>query len=201
MHQKCDEAKLTLELRNGWTRFLISLMIRTPHMVAEIGRQAEKNLRHNLLLKPEEYEAVRTKNSPPTLLAWAEKHAPAVFGSAGKTLLPELTNNQKIGDALIQMKWWTILVTHESLDLLTCDNPYHMTHGLGDDRCLVVLPLSPCFVFFATRQAERVNAIMSQKPEVFISALNDAIVRQAQNYVYGSNGRHKRFVENRLRYE
>ena len=194
-----DDSKLTPELRNSWTRFLISLMVRTPHMVEKITKDAAAGLRDSLLLNPEEYELVRKEGDPPTLLEWVEQHAPALFGGFGKTLIPELTNNEKIGTAIIQMKWWTVLVTHESLDLLTSDSPLHLTHGLGDEQCLVVLPLSPHVVFFATRHEARVQAIMSRKPQDVIASINESMVKQAQQYVYGRRDQHLRFVQNRLR--
>jgi hypothetical protein len=149
---ECNKEKLTPELRNAWTQFLISLMIRTPHMIAEITGQAEQHLRHNLLKNPEEYEAVRKDGDPATMLEWAEKNVQPVFKSVGKTLLPELAGNEKIGTAIIRMEWFTVLFAQDAGDLLTCDNPCYMTHGLGDERCLVVLPISPHAVFFEVRR-------------------------------------------------
>lgn len=194
-----DNAKLTPDLRHAWTRFLMSLMIRTPHMVEQITREAAQNLRRNLLSNPEEYEAVRKEGSPATFLEWAEKNVQPVFTGMGKSLLPELIENEKIGTAFIRMKWWTVAVARGPLDLLTCDNPFHMTHGLADERCLVVLPLSPRFVFFATKYERRVEEIVARKHDAVVAALNDRMARQAQRYVFGSNDRHLRFVENRMR--
>jgi hypothetical protein len=62
-----DNAKLTTELRQAWTRFVMSLHVRNPAKVDHITRQAGAGLRQSLCANPEEYEAVRGANAPPYL--------------------------------------------------------------------------------------------------------------------------------------
>ena len=190
---------MTPQLRNAWTQFLILLMLRTPHMVEQITREAEQQLRLSLQANPEEYEAIRKEGHPATLLELAEKISPALFAAFGKTLLPELAKSELIGNAIIRMKWWTMGVPLVAHDLLTSDNPFCMSHPLAEPRCLVMLPLSPRFVFFGCRDETVIGGIRQRNPKGVVTALNDQVVRQARRYVYGTTDGQLRFVENRLR--
>jgi hypothetical protein len=193
-----DNSKLTHELRLGWTRFLMSLRLRNPHMVAEVTQKAKNILRQSLVAEPKEYEAVKHKTDPATFVEWVEKNTPAVIENAGKLLLPGLIDNENIGNAILKLKWFTTEV-RGSFDLLTSDNPFFMSHGLADDRCLVALPISPRFVFFATKKAETLDAVMSHGVSIVSASLNQSMITQARKHVYGSNDRHLRFVGNRFR--
>ena len=53
--------KLTPELRSAWTRFIMSLHVRTPAKVEKITQQMAQYYRQSFLSDPEEYEAIRAK--------------------------------------------------------------------------------------------------------------------------------------------
>lgn len=150
-----DNAKLTTELRQAWTRFVMSLHVRTPAKVDHIMRQAEAGLRQSLNEKPEEYEAVRGVNDPPNLVEWVEHNVPEVLGNFGKQLLPGIITHSATGDEIIRMRWWIIGIREGFPDLLLGDRPVYMSHGVMDERCFIAVPFSPRHVFFATRNQRR----------------------------------------------
>jgi len=193
-----DQSKLTPELREAWTRFVMSLHVRTPAKVEYITQQAAQNLRRSLLSNPEEYDAIRTATDPPTLLEWVEQNAPAILPNFGKQMLPSIITHQETGDAIIRMRWWTVEITQEFPDLLTCDHPVFISHGIPDDKCLIAVPLSPRFIFFATRNPATLDRVMARGIVEVTKLLNESIVNQAQKFVYGATDRHLGFVENRL---
>ena len=193
-----EQAKLTTELRQAWTRFLMSLHVRHPGRVEQITQQAAVGLRQSLLDNPEEYEALRKAHDPPTLLEWVEQNAPVILDNFGKQLLPDIITHQPTGDALIRMRWWTVGVTQAMPDLLTSDRPLYLSHGVADARCFIALPLSPRFIFFATRDEDTFHRVMAQGIAPVTKSLNELLVTQAQKYVYAAHDRHLRFVENRL---
>lgn len=86
--------------------------------------------------KPEEYEAAKSAGYPATLLEWVQEHAAPLLYNIGK-MLPKVVENQKIGDAIIRMKWSSFDVSSASHTLLTSDRPFVMTHGLADTRCVI----------------------------------------------------------------
>jgi hypothetical protein len=68
-----DYSKITPQLQVAWTRFLMSLLFRTPNMIDYITKEAERNFRSNLQSSPEDYESVREATHPPTLLEFVER--------------------------------------------------------------------------------------------------------------------------------
>ena len=193
-----DNNKLTTELRQAWTRFVMSLHVRNPANVDHITRQAGAGLRQSLCTNPEEYEAVRGANDPPTLVEWVEQNTPALLDNYGKQLLPGIITHSETGDVIIRMRWWTIGITDDFTDLLLGDRPVYMSHGVADERCFIAVPLSPRLVFFATRKQEVFDRVMSYGIKAVTKSLNNLYVMQADRQVYATSNRHLRFVENRL---
>jgi hypothetical protein len=196
-----DYSKMKPEIAVNWTRFLMSLLFRTPHMVEHITKEAERNLRNNFQKNPEDYDSVRTDAHPPTLMGWVERYTPTLFTEAGKSFLPGIIDNPKVGNAILQMGWWTWTLDDQITfpDLLTSDSPVFMSHGLKYDSCVIALPISPRRAFFATRNSATFNGLIAHGPARVAKELNASMVNQAQKAVFGSSDRHLRFVENRLR--
>jgi hypothetical protein len=191
--------KLTPEHRIAWTRFLMAMRVRNPEMVAQITSEARRRAEQALLRDPEQYLAVKQPHDPPTLLEWAQKHAAPRLENSGKFVLPALAQNEKIGNALIGMRWATLAFSSSALDLLTSDSPFVMTHGLGDQRCVVAFPLSPRLAFFAVHDLAQETRICGHTLEQIARSLNESVVSQARRHVYSASVSHLRFVENRLR--
>jgi hypothetical protein len=193
-----DNSKLTPELRQAWTRFVMSLLVRNPEKVEHITNQADHVLRQSLLTDPKEYEAVRSADDPSTLVEWVEQKDPQIWSNFGKEMLPGIITHQPTRDEIIRMRWWTIDIADGFPDLLTCDRPVYMSHGVMDERCFIALPLSPRFVFIATRSQSTFDSVLSRGIKAVTKSINEIMVAQAEKYVYGAHDRHLRFVENRL---
>jgi hypothetical protein len=194
-----DEAKLTGAVRSAWTRFLMATRVRSPEMIGLMMEQGRTNLVASLNANPEEYEAVRPAGSPPTFLAWVEKHAAPLLHNIGKLMLPNVIENQNIGDTIIRMKWSTFDLSSACYTLLTSDRPFVMTHGLADPRCVIAFPLGPRFAFVALHDTRLLDHLLSQGVDGFVKSLNANVVDQAVRHVYGSTDAHLRFVQNRFR--
>ena len=194
-----NQSNLTPEFRQAWTRFVMSLHVRHPGNVAQITRQARSGLRQSLLEDPRDYAAVRKNSDPPTLVEWVELNAPFILDNYGKQMLPKIITHQGTSDAIIHMRWWTIGIPGDIPDLLTCDRPVFMSHGVHDERCFIALPLGPRIVFFATRSQATFDRVMSRDFRVVAKSINETLVSQAINSVYSSSRQHHRFVQNRLR--
>lgn len=194
-----DGPRLTGRMREAWTRFLMSLWLRTPNALADITAEAEATLRANLAVRPEEYEAVRKDGDPPTMTEWLDQKLPHILSNFGKQLLPQLIDNEKIGTAIIQMKWATLEFQQNFPDLLLGDTPLFRSHGVGDERCVIALPISPTSLFVATPTQAGMTAILQSTGPTLTKAMNETTVAQAARDVFGTTERHLRFVENRLK--
>ena len=194
-----DPSKLTDDLRIAWTRFLMSLHVRNPERVEQIREMAADGLRKSLRADPEDYEKLRKPGDPPTLLEWAERNTPAIFDNQGMRMLPGVIEHRPPVEAIIQMRWMTVGTADEFPDLLTSDRPVYMSHGVNDDRCFIVVPMSPRFMFFATRDPSMFDRVLALGIESVTKQVNGFMATGGVQNVYGASDRHLRFVENRLR--
>jgi Protein of unknown function (DUF4238) len=93
-----------------------------------------------------------------------------------------------------------IAVHHPKFPILTSDRPLIMTNGLGNPRSHILLPISPDRVYVAADTADTMSEIGERARDTnrFVGTINDLMAKQARKYVYGTDDRQLRFVENRL---
>jgi hypothetical protein len=194
-----DLGKMTPELGRAWVRFIMSLHVRHPERVDQITEQVAELTRQSLAANPEQYDAVRGVDDPPTLLGWVKRNAPALIPNRGKQLLPGIITHEAIGEIIRHMKWRTIGLLRDDLDFLTSDRPLYLSHGISDEQCFLALPLSPRVVFFATRNADTFKTVLSNGIEPLVNSINEILAQQANRYVYAAHERHRSLVEKHLR--
>lgn len=129
--------------------------------------------------------------------AWVEQSTPAYLDNAAKNRLPGIIGDPETCDEIMNMLWVVVRIPAGCLDLLTCDFPVIMSPGVKDERCLIVVPLSPRLAFIANR-SQKVIDIGLSNIEAFVTFLNRNLVGQAEKYVYGAHDGHLQFVEERL---
>ena len=186
--------ELTLSMKQAWTRFLMSLHVRTPDRVEQIAVQGAEAIREMLAKDPEEYNAVRKPDDPPTLVEWVERYAPALIDNYGKSILPGIVTHQDIANEIIRMHW-VVGSYGATPDILTCDRPLYLSPGVNDPKCVIALPLSPCAIFFASRDPSTLDKLMRMERSALIRAINESVVTQAARHVYGGHDRSLGFVE------
>jgi Protein of unknown function (DUF4238) len=196
-----DPSKLTNELAEAWTRFLMAARARSPDVVAMMQTLGRRNIVEALLRDPHQYEAVRRADDPPTLLKLAERTCKPRLDNHGKIILPGLIQHPRYAKIILRMNWMTLhLPEATQQEFLTSDYPCVLTHGgLDDPHCVVAFPLHPRSAFFATGDNESKGGLLSLDPGTIVEQLNDGVVRQAERYVYGRTDADLAFVESRLR--
>jgi hypothetical protein len=80
-------------------------------------------------------------------------------------------------------------------DILTCDRPLYLSAGVNDPQCVIALPLSPRAIFFASRDSSALDNLMRMQHAALMQAVNERIVIQAAQNVYGRHQRLLGFVE------
>jgi hypothetical protein len=114
---------LTTDERSDFTRFVLSLRARHPDAVAMARSEGRRNLIASLARDPEEYIAARSPSSPSALLEWTEQHAPGLIVNFGMTVLTGVITDDKTGERIFRMPWWTYDVRDARTDLLISDRP------------------------------------------------------------------------------
>jgi hypothetical protein len=156
-------AKLTRELAEAWTRFLMAARARSPDVIEMMQIQGRRNIEEALLRDPHQYKAVRRAGDPPTLLKLAERICKPRLDNHGKIILPGLIQHPRYAKIILGMDWMTLhLPAATQQEFLTSDYPCVLTHGgLDDPRCVVAFPLHPRSAFFATSNSESKRGLLS----------------------------------------
>lgn len=188
---------LTLEERCAWVRFIMSLRLRQPDTILYLRNESEAHLRKSLAEAPEEYDALASEASPPTLEQWTEQAFPGAIENFGMSFFHELLNDPGIGNKLLGLRWWVYDFGCCDNHLLLADHPCVFAGGIDDPNLAVVLPISPGKAFLATRGPLIAKALREADAKVLLSQLNDASVRQANERVFARDAAPRRFIENR----
>lgn len=190
---------LTGDQRCHWARFMMSMTLRSPFSLGEVARLADQNIRANLAVDDEEYNAIRKSGDPATLYDWTLQHEPQVIENAHKNFLPGLIDHADLGRHLINMVWATMDLSVARHSLLTSDRPFTWTGGWKNPKALLVFPLGPQSLFLATNGLPLMQAVFRNPVDKVVRQVNDTVVRLAVDFVIGRDASQLGFVEKRLR--
>ena len=193
-HMIKTPAPISERQRGIWTRFLMSLRVRSPDVIERLRVDAEDDLRRRLMAQPEEYDALRGVDEPNNLYEYIERRRPGFVADFGIRILPDLVNHPPIAQKIYQMYWWTQRFEGATVDLLTSDRPLIIVPGLNDPTCVLALPLTPHLAFFATHSLEQAMLVCKQPASRLARALNHESVRLADKQIYATDARQAEFV-------
>lgn len=174
-------------LRSAWSRFILSLLFRSPERITWLREALRSRAAQSAKLKiypvaPSSPEDWRNSGSVPEVQA---------------QLLCRLIDNPRVGEHLNNMRWVIGEFGSARHGLLTSDNPVITSNGLGGAEGFVLLPISTAKFFLAANTEAVIRSFVDQPSTALELALNDAVVRQAEGLVIGHTCGHLRFVQNR----
>jgi hypothetical protein len=184
----------------AWTRFLMSLIYRTPEGVARTVEMIRKYYDEKSLeqLRPI-YDKLKLPEDPDTPEEYLKLNRTDMTGRTTIQLLMDIIESDRVQDKIMSMRWELGTFVNLKHKLLTSDRPIVMTDGIGRPDSHMVLPLSPTHIFIATSTTEVAETIKSlSKNGQLVSILNDKVARQARKFVYSTDKSQFRFIENRL---
>ncbi len=193
------DPSLSVDIKSGWSRFILSLLMRNPKFLNNLKIQ----VRAKQALQIEElrptYDNWKLPGDPPTFDEFLALMEPSALDKAGAILLQDVIDHRRLGAHINGMAWWVLELRDPRNTLLTSDRPVVRSNGIGHPDSFILLPMTPTQVFLAANTEgpfRRLDALL--KAGLFPAFMNNAIVRQAQKYVYGQTDSQLRFVENRL---
>lgn len=187
-----------LALRDAWSRFLMSLMHRSPERV----RRLTEKLRdyEERILNPDiaqKYDALRGKDDPEDFKDWLATEGP-LTPDLRVRLLRMLIDNPRIGAALGAMHWIVYRLDGPRFGFLTGDQPILLSDGIAPPRGFVMLAVGPERLFIGAHDPKVIDAFTSQRPNALESAVNDACVRQSHHVIVADHDRHRAFIDRRF---
>jgi hypothetical protein len=107
-------------------------------------------------------------------------------------------DNERIGQAIFDMKWTVIDLRHSCFSLLTSDRPIDMPLGLGDKQAYIALPISPYSLFIASRDGSLPKSLRNAKASDVARRINKTVVTQARTFVWGTSDSQLAFIERHI---
>lgn len=185
--------------RQDWTLFLMSILLRSPHSLLEIGSVINGFFKENLeKFHQAAYAVSRQPNDPASVYDFTMTRTPEL-AHAYKAALPDMIDNDVIGELIMNMRWAMMNLSRARDTILTGDRPCMTSHGLADPMCMLSLPVSPTHIFVAAHDIERLRQLAAQPAQDTVRNSNNCTVKLAVQSVYGRGSDLLTFVEERLR--
>jgi len=184
--------------RRDWSRFLVSLLMRNPKMVANLRRRGTQIAKDTLAANHEEYEQVREESDPATLLDWVAANTPLTTENFPIATMPALIESDLLNDATLRAEWSVFDIPSPNHELVIGEDPLAYV-GTMDTSFLLALPLAPRCAFVAFSNPLTGARIRAITPDRMARNLNEWQVARTLRYVYATDASTARFVELRLK--
>jgi hypothetical protein len=190
-----NSPNLDVEIRIAWTRFMLSLMHRTPSSF-----HAMKDSLTSLISRPDSYtqdryEKIRSPDDPKLFEDFMVKNDPFAIEKYAYSIIPKLMNSRKLGQLIISMIWGKIEIGETCHDLLLSDNPIVMSNGIGHDEGYILIPLNPKFILYCAYSEKIRSKLFSDGVGNLVKKINKIAVCRARHFIISENLKQKRFVE------
>lgn len=158
-------------------QFLLSLIHRTPGRIeflqTELRDRLPKDLNPERL--PDEF-----------------------FRHSALEVFTDLVASDVMISELVRFYVFFVTVGDNQHRLMTSDRPIIISDGLHHDQSFVMLPLSPDKLLILAKKSSVPEAFASQPTAKLITAINDAVVVQAETLAIGNKISDRRFIGKRL---
>lgn len=185
-------------LRDGWSRFLMSLIHRSPervkHLTQKIQEYEDGKLNPGL---EDKYGSLRGPDDPLNYADWLREQGP-ITPELKVELLKLLIDSPRIGGTLNAMHWSVYTLENPRFGFLTGDYPIMLSNGIGHNEGFAVLAISPRKLFVAAHDLKTIKAFTSQRANALERAINDACVQQSRHVIIAHNDSQKVFVDRRF---
>jgi hypothetical protein len=184
--------------RSAWTRFVMSLMHRTPERVEYLRSKIEQEYPRLLAEFRENYASMKRPGDPDTFEEYEARMGPNPSGRATAVLLQMIMDSKLVGEHLNHMTWHVLMFQSAPQTLLTSDRPLMMTNGLTGPDAHLAMPISPSHIFLAVNDNRVLRTLKAMDPSEVLLTSNNRVASQAKKYVYGVDNSQLTFVEPRL---
>ena len=198
MERDGNNAVWNSRLRSGWTTFLLSLLLRCPEDLAIF----EKEFLSELASSNEEWDAkyadAKSPGDPDDIGTYFDQQPQAWKSMAVWDALMPLVAHERLGHFINHMHWRVFDIPPGTRDLLTSDRPLIRTNALDHKDSHIALAIGPRRLFVAAKEAELIRRVYTMRPKITVEEYNRQVVGGAVKYVYSTDDRSLRFVQNRM---
>ncbi len=176
--------------RSAWSRFILSMMLRSPEQVAAFKRYYT-DLVPTLHPELQSKSAAMRQDPNPTRDEdrAVQYDAPHIERSAMFAITTFIEHPPAL-DLFQRMHWMIIDTTSVRRRLMTSDRPVMLTQGVLQYAGHYALPISPTRLFFAATNVDFARQFASLPRSKIVRLINTLVVGQARKYVYAVDGAH-----------
>ena len=187
------ESEWTAELRSAWSRFLMSLLHRTPDALHVFREGIER-----LTIKghpdiDEQWAKMRKKSDPERWLDACLVDNPDFIKQRPLELLPRLIDNRNLGLFLNRMRWAVLRPEYRNWTFVISDNPLVVSDGLAQPNGHIALALSPGALFLAVSDQATLNSVVAMGARTLFENYNTIVVNRATKFVASCDRVQERF--------
>jgi hypothetical protein len=182
-------------LRDGWSRFIMSIIHRTPEKVEWFFRVWSAQFEEAVVSARLEEERLAKEAGLPYELKPVDLELRR--GMSWARVVQSVVDDKNVG-MLINGMQWGVLQLHEGFELLTSDRPVVMTNGIKGPDSHIVVPISPRKMFVAAHTRKKLEEINAMGAKSLARTCNEVVTSQAHRFVYGTDDSQLGFVANRL---
>lgn len=185
------------DTRSGWSRFLLSLLHRTPRhwdrLLDELARLDAEAL-------PEiqaKYEELRQPTDPETFDEWVARRDPAYIQKARYKILARAIDNAELGTRINNIEWRVHDLSKSDRALLTSDNPVVLV-PIDRAEGHLALPISPTKLFVGARESkfhDQISELAQRNPSRLAGQVNRLSVERADDVVIAHDETQRFFIE------
>src|SRR5258708_28492184 len=180
-------------VRENWARFIVSLLLRHPSAVAQVGSAVRDIVQTGTRELQARYAARRS--DPKTFAEYVTRSNPQAPVVAASQYLQRVLNGGAIAAAIGKMHWTRISVAKARFSLLTADQPLDVPLNLADKKAYLALPLSPTALFVASTNPGLLDTLLRHSSSKVVRMMNLATGTHARDRVWGVDDCQLAFVK------
>jgi hypothetical protein len=193
-----DRSPWHTQMRNAWTRFILSLLFRNPEAVNLIKPHMQDCWNAAMDSLQANYAIRRLPTDPPTFEEYIARTEPEAAQRAAMSVLLDTIDDAGLHNTISNMHWSKIVLEASRLSLLTSDRPLDKPFGFSSKDAYVALPIGPKTLFVAAYSDALAKKLAGTDPTEVVRLMNTAVVSRARRFVWGTEDSQLRFVQNRI---
>ncbi len=185
------------DTRSGWSRFLLSLMHRTPRHWERILEELARLDAEALPEVQARYEELRSPTDPKTFDEWIARRDPDYIEKERYKMAARAIDNAELGTPINNIEWRVYDLSKSDRALLTSDNAVILV-ALDLPEGHLALPISPAKLFVAARQLKfhaQIADLAERNPSRLARHVNRLTVQRADDVVIAYDETQRLFIE------
>jgi hypothetical protein len=184
----------TSKLRSGWSRFLISLIIRHPDIMRELRAGAVACWKRTGPSSQARYEELKEPYLPPTFDEYVSSVDPLIPIKVALNAIIKAFDSQRLGTQINRMHWAVIDLSKASHQLVTSERPAQY-QNLARETGFIAVPIGPTKLFITANSPQSISSVRAKKSEHVVKEVNRGVVSRARRFVFAHDQSQADFVK------